>query len=119
MEYDPAIKGTKKQLSAKEVEDLKKEYREEKKRVDWGKYGFTEEDFEKLVAILPRLFDNDASSARPAGSMEVLSVVVTNDASKHSKRELDNAVEVNYSQELHDFDTVTFKYKKGGYLDED
>lgn len=74
-----------------------------------NKYGFTEEDFEKLVAILPRLFDNDASSARPAGSMEVLSVVVTNDASKHSKRELDNALEVTYSQEVHDFDTVTFK----------
>lgn len=33
VEYDPTIKGTKKQLSAKEVEDLKKEYREEKKEL--------------------------------------------------------------------------------------
>ncbi|MEN9481734.1 MAG: hypothetical protein RLZZ298_3129 [Pseudomonadota bacterium] len=37
--------------------------------------GFSEADAEVIKAILPRLFENDASSARPDGSMEVLSVV--------------------------------------------
>jgi CRISPR-associated protein Csd2 len=37
--------------------------------------GFTDADAEKIKAILPKLFENDASSARPEGSMEVLKVV--------------------------------------------
>ena len=37
--------------------------------------GFSDADAEVIKAILPRLFENDASSARPDGSMEVLSVV--------------------------------------------
>jgi CRISPR-associated protein Csd2 len=37
--------------------------------------GFSDEDAAALKAILPRLFENDASSARPEGSMEVLKVV--------------------------------------------
>ena len=37
--------------------------------------GFSEEDAEVIKQILPRLFENDASSARPEGSMEVLKVV--------------------------------------------
>lgn len=37
--------------------------------------GFSEADAEVLKSILPGLFQNDASSARPDGSMEVLSVV--------------------------------------------
>lgn len=37
--------------------------------------GFSDTDAEVIKAILPRLFENDASSARPDGSMEVLSVV--------------------------------------------
>lgn len=37
--------------------------------------GFSDKDAEVLKGILPKLFDNDASSARPDGSMEVLSVV--------------------------------------------
>ncbi len=36
--------------------------------------GFTEEDAQRLKSILPRLFENDESSARPAGSMEILKV---------------------------------------------
>lgn len=60
-----------------------------KHRVDHGVYasygsmnpqlaertGFTDADAEVIKAILPRLFENDASSARPDGSMQVLSVV--------------------------------------------
>ncbi|MGN7402020.1 type I-C CRISPR-associated protein Cas7/Csd2 [Cytobacillus praedii] len=59
-----------------------------KHRVDFGIYkfygsintqlaektGFTNEDAEKLKSALITLFDNDASSARPEGSMEVLKV---------------------------------------------
>lgn len=37
--------------------------------------GFSVEDAEAIKAILPKLFENDASSARPDGSMEVLTVV--------------------------------------------
>lgn len=36
--------------------------------------GFSDEDAQKIKRILPRLFENDESSARPAGSMEVLKV---------------------------------------------
>ena len=37
--------------------------------------GFSDIDAEVIKAILPKLFENDASSARPDGSMQVLSVV--------------------------------------------
>lgn len=60
-----------------------------KHRVDQGVYecygsinpqlaertGFSDADAEIIKGILPRLFENDASSARPDGSMQVLSVV--------------------------------------------
>ncbi len=39
------------------------------------KTGFSDEDAEVIKNVLPRLFENDASSARPEGSMEVLKVV--------------------------------------------
>ena len=39
------------------------------------KTGFSDEDAAKIKAILPKLFENDASSARPDGSMRVLKVV--------------------------------------------
>ena len=37
--------------------------------------GFSDADAEVIKAIMPRLFENDASSARPDGSMQVLSVI--------------------------------------------
>lgn len=37
--------------------------------------GFSDADAQAFKAVLPRLFENDASSARPDGSMEVLAVV--------------------------------------------
>jgi CRISPR-associated protein Csd2 len=37
--------------------------------------GFSDADAEKIKVLLPRLFENDASSARPDGSMEVLNVI--------------------------------------------
>lgn len=37
--------------------------------------GFSDDDAEIIKAILPRLFENDASSARPEGSMAVLTAI--------------------------------------------
>jgi CRISPR-associated protein Csd2 len=37
--------------------------------------GFSDEDAEAIKQVLPRLFENDASSARPEGSMEVVKVI--------------------------------------------
>lgn len=37
--------------------------------------GFSDADAANIKAILPKLFENDASSARPEGSMEVLKVI--------------------------------------------
>jgi CRISPR-associated protein Csd2 len=37
--------------------------------------GFSDTDAEAIKVILPKLFENDASSARPEGSMEVIKVV--------------------------------------------
>ena len=39
------------------------------------KTGFGEEDAQAIKQVLPKLFENDESAARPAGSMEVLNVV--------------------------------------------
>jgi len=37
--------------------------------------GFSDQDAEAIKAVLPKLFENDASSARPEGTMEVLKVL--------------------------------------------
>lgn len=37
--------------------------------------GFSDDDAKTIKVVLPKLFENDASSARPEGSMEVLKVV--------------------------------------------
>lgn len=39
------------------------------------KTGFSDADAEAIKGVLPRLFENDASSARPEGSMEILKVI--------------------------------------------
>jgi CRISPR-associated protein Csd2 len=39
------------------------------------KTGFSDTDAEAIKRALPRLFENDESSARPAGSMEILKVI--------------------------------------------
>ena len=39
------------------------------------KTGFSDDDAKAIKELLPKLFENDASSARPEGSMEVLKVV--------------------------------------------
>jgi CRISPR-associated protein Csd2 len=47
--------------------------------------GFSDEDAEAIKAVLPKLFENDASSARPEGSMEVLKVLWWKHNSKAGK----------------------------------
>lgn len=47
--------------------------------------GFTNEDADAIKTILPKLFENDESSARPAGSMEVLKVIWWNHGCKSGK----------------------------------
>jgi CRISPR-associated protein Csd2 len=44
--------------------------------------GFSDDDAQTVKALLPKLFENDASSARPEGSMEVAKVIWW----KHSSR---------------------------------
>lgn len=46
---------------------------------------FSNEDAEAIKSILPKLFENDESSARPAGSMEVLNVFWWNHGCKAGK----------------------------------
>ena len=47
--------------------------------------GFSDEDAQKIKAILPKLFENDASSSRPDGSMRVLKVVWWDHGCKNGK----------------------------------
>ena len=47
--------------------------------------GFSDDDAEAIKAVLPRLFENDASSARPEGSMEVVKVIWWKHPSKAGK----------------------------------
>ena len=39
------------------------------------KTGFSDADAQAIKQVFPKLFENDASSARPEGSMEVLKVI--------------------------------------------
>lgn len=50
-----------------------------------SKTGFSDTDAEVVKGILPTLFENDASSARPDGSMEVQKVVWWQHNSPHGQ----------------------------------
>ncbi len=50
-----------------------------------NKTGFSDDDAESIKKILPKLFENDASSARPEGSMEVLKVIWWNHNCPHGQ----------------------------------
>jgi CRISPR-associated protein Csd2 len=47
--------------------------------------GFSGEDAEAIKQVLPKLFENDASSARPEGSMEVLKLIWWKHSSKSGR----------------------------------
>ena len=60
--------------------------------------GFSDDDAEVLKSILPRLFENDASSARPEGSMAVLRVFWwkhNSKAGQYSSAKVHNSLTVN------------------------
>lgn len=60
--------------------------------------GFNDADAEVLKSILPKLFQNDASSARPDGSMEVLKVILWQHnckAGQHSSAKVHRSITVN------------------------
>lgn len=63
------------------------------------KTGFTDADAGKIKAVLPKLFENDESSARPAGSMRVLKVLwweqPTGTAKPHSSARVHESLKVN------------------------
>lgn len=44
--------------------------------------GFSDEDAAAIKLVLPKMFENDASSARPEGSMEVLKLIWWKHSSK-------------------------------------
>jgi CRISPR-associated protein Csd2 len=59
---------------------------------------FSDEDAEAIKLILPRLFENDESAARPAGTMEVLTVVWWDHGQKlpkHSSAKVHDSLKVN------------------------
>ncbi len=60
--------------------------------------GFSDADAETIKTMLPKLFEGDASSARPDGSMEVLTVVWwehSNKAGQHSSAKVHRSLIVN------------------------
>lgn len=60
--------------------------------------GFTNDDANLIKSILPRLFENDASSARPEGTMEVVKVVWWEHPTKaglHSSAKVHHTLTVN------------------------
>ncbi|MNW55872.1 hypothetical protein D3C74_335600 [compost metagenome] len=87
-----------------------------KHRVDFGVYvfkgsintqlaektGFTEEDAEKIKQALITLFENDSSSARPEGSMEVHKVYWWNHSSKLGQY---SSAKVHRSLQVHSIST--------------
>lgn len=75
------------------------------------KFGFSNEDYTLLLDCIKHMFDNDYSEARPAGSMEVLSIVTTDNAEKFSKYELDTMVEISQPEDCDDFGSVIISFE--------
>lgn len=74
--------------------------------------GFTDEDAAEIKSVLPRLFENDESSARPAGTMQVLNVFWWDHgckAGKHSSARVHGSLRVlpDGSHELTELDGLT------------
>lgn len=70
------------------------------------KTGFSDEDALVVKKILPNLFENDASSARPEGSMEILKVIWW----EHSCKSGDvSSAKIHRSLEVNSDGTISFK----------
>jgi len=85
------------------------------------KTGFSEEDYELLVEALKNLFRYDASSARPAGSMNVRKIIEFRHSSELGDapaHKLHEAVVVESKvEEPHDFSDYDFSIDKSGLND--
>ena len=60
--------------------------------------GFSDADAETIKTMLPKLFEGDASSARPDGSMEVLTVIWwahNNKSGQHSSAKVHRSLKIN------------------------
>jgi CRISPR-associated protein Csd2 len=80
--------------------------------------GFSDVDAEVIKHLLPKLFENDASSARPEGSMEVVKVIWWKHSSKagqHSSAKVHRSLTVNAdaSIELANLDGLTAEVIEG------
>ena len=75
------------------------------------KLGCSNEDYTLLLDCVKHMFDNDYSEARPAGSMEVLAIVTTDNAEKFSKYELDNMVKISQPEDCDDFGKVIISFE--------
>ncbi|MDR3049220.1 MAG: type I-C CRISPR-associated protein Cas7/Csd2 [Elusimicrobiota bacterium] len=67
------------------------------------KTGFSDNDAQKIKLVLPKLFENDESAARPAGSIEVLKVIWWQHNSKlgqYSSAKVHKSLEVNNDGEI-------------------
>lgn len=72
------------------------------------KTGFSDEDADAIKSVLPKLFENDASSARPEGSMRVLKVIWWEHNCKsgqYSSAKVHNSLKVN-SDGTYGFDNL-------------
>lgn len=75
------------------------------------KTGFSDEDAEAIHKALKTLFENDESSARPAGSMEVLRVYWwqhNNKLGQHSPAEMNRAVEIKNNNAPRSLEDIEF-----------
>ena len=75
------------------------------------KLGYSNEDYTLFLDCVKHMFDNDYSEARPAGSMEVLAIVTTDNAEKFSKYELDNMVKISQPEDCDDFGKVIISFE--------
>ena len=74
--------------------------------------GFSDDDAEKIKAVLTQLFEGDASSARPEGSMQVLKLIWwehNSKAGQYSSAKVHGSLKVNTdgSYELENLDGLT------------
>jgi CRISPR-associated protein Csd2 len=75
------------------------------------KTGFSDDDAAAIKSVLPKLFENDASSARPEGSMEVLKVVWWEHTG--SKSGLASSAKVHRSLTVNEDGDISFETGKG------
>ena len=78
------------------------------------KNGLTEDDVTKIKTAISTMFENDAASARPAGSMDMFKIYFINHSSEAgdvSVAKINQAIKVSYAEEVdqpHKIDDYVF-----------